>query len=53
MALVKLCLSLKTVHRYSSNVKIDFHAFIVDHCARPSSRIEAQGIEQYLESLGT
>lgn len=53
MALAILCWSLRIVPRDFLSLKISFHAFVVDHCARPSSRLEAEAVEQYLKLLGT
>lgn len=52
MALARLCGSLVMWPKGKLEWKSCFHAFIVDHCARPSSHIEAQTIEQCLNSLG-
>lgn len=52
MALARLCWEFMMFPRNDLDSKIYFHAFVVDHCARPSSRIEAQIVGQCLESLG-
>jgi len=51
MALAKLCVELRKSRRYT--YKPNFHAFIVDHRARPGSGKEANLVARRLSEIGT
>jgi len=51
MALAKLCVDLKNSRRYTYRPR--FHAFIVDHKARPGSGKEAKLVARRLSEIGT
>lgn len=51
MALAKLCVELRKSRRYT--YKPNFHAFIVDHKARPGSGKEADLVARRLTEIGT
>jgi len=50
MALAKLCMELRKSRRYT--YKPNFHAFIVDHKARPGSGKEANLVARRLSEIG-